>query len=210
MSEQKIIVLKEGTRVDKFEDGVKISRAICSSIVLIKDAGHNILVDPGARGYAGELLRGLEKHGFAPSDIDIVVNTHTHLDHTFNNFLFDKATIYTPAGLWPPEKDQVFIYGDITRATIPCVELINTPGHTSKHVSVVGESNGKTIVAAGDAVRESIIDEGVLPDKYENKQSYLESMKKIFEIADVIIPGHGKVIEGEHLTELKNKLDDMK
>ncbi|MFH1835597.1 MAG: MBL fold metallo-hydrolase [Methanobacteriota archaeon] len=210
MSEQKIIVLREGTRIDKFEDGVKISRAICSSIVLIKGEGHNIIVDPGARGYGGELLQSLGKNGLTPSDIDLIVNTHGHLDHCFNNFLFDEATIYSSSGIWPSQKDETHIYGDITRATIPCVKLINTPGHTTKHVSVVAESDGKTIVVAGDAIRESIIEEGALPDKYVNKQAYLESMKKIFEIADVIIPGHGKVIEGAHLTKLKQKLDDMK
>jgi glyoxylase-like metal-dependent hydrolase (beta-lactamase superfamily II) len=36
----------------------------------------------------------LAKHGVGPDDVDIIINTHLHWDHCFNNSLFPKAAVY--------------------------------------------------------------------------------------------------------------------
>src|SRR3972149_878825 len=39
-------------------------------------------------------LAALARLGIRPEDIDIVINTHLHWDHCYNNHLFPRATIY--------------------------------------------------------------------------------------------------------------------
>jgi len=139
------------------------------------------------------------------------VNTHSHIDHIYNNYVFKGARIYTPSSIWYRDgDDRAEIYGDITKVEIPVVELINTPGHMENHISVVVKSKGKTFVVAGDAVRESIIKSGYAPKVYSHPQTYIKSLKKIFAIADVIIPGHGPTIDGKRLAELKEKVAKIK
>jgi glyoxylase-like metal-dependent hydrolase (beta-lactamase superfamily II) len=200
-------LLKEGTRVDSYEDGVKISKACCSAIVLVRAGERMIIVDPGAMGYADELLTALKRLKIRPEDVSAVVNTHMHLDHTYNNYLFPNATIYTPTSIWHAQQgNRVEMFNDVVDIGIPGIRLISTPGHMDKHASVVVETQGKTIVIAGDAVRESVIASGKAPDRYQDPGKYLESMREIFAIADEIIPGHGPVITGERLARLKAKL----
>jgi glyoxylase-like metal-dependent hydrolase (beta-lactamase superfamily II) len=207
----KLKVLREGTRVDSVEDGVYVSRACCSAVVLIRDGKNNIVVDPGARGYANEIIAKLLMEGLSPADINLVVNTHTHLDHTFNNYLFPNAVIHTPTSRWYPTDDnKVVLYGKTTDPEVDGVRFISTPGHMERHISVIVETRGKTVVVAGDAVRESIIDAGKKPMRYPHPEQYVESMRMIFEIADEIIPGHGHVIGGERLKRLRKKLIALK
>jgi glyoxylase-like metal-dependent hydrolase (beta-lactamase superfamily II) len=212
MSNDTIVeLLKQGTRVDVYEDGAKISKACCSAIVLVRSGGKTVIIDPGAMGYADELLSALKKRQIDPSDVDVVVNTHMHLDHTYNNFLFPNAVIYTPESIWHSEAGNwVEIFGHVADLGIANIKLISTPGHMHDHASVVVKSKGRTIVIAGDAVRESIINEGKPPQKYQNPRQYIESMKLIFDMADEIIPGHGPLIKGKRLKALRGKLEKIK
>ena len=201
-------ILKEGTRIDSYLGGVKISKACCSSVILVRHASEHILVDTGAMGYWREILSRLSALGLKPSDVSYIVNTHTHLDHVYNNYLFPRALVYTPTSVWHPQEEgnRVEMYPDMTRVRIPLVKILNTPGHMENHISVLAESSGKRIVVAGDAVRESIIEDGKIPGKYNHAGDYTASMKKIFSLADEIIPGHGPVITGEKLARLKAKV----
>jgi glyoxylase-like metal-dependent hydrolase (beta-lactamase superfamily II) len=55
---------------------------------LLRSAGKTILVDTGLGPWRrpgfprGHLNEALAEHGIAPGDIDLVVNTHLHIDHT--------------------------------------------------------------------------------------------------------------------------------
>lgn len=92
-----------------------------SNIVLIESEGRKIIVDPGywpvgIRGYLHYFLR---KDGLKPNDIDIVINTHLHFDHSDNNIFFRGKELYVhekdltstffiqdlyPDGIYNPEK----------------------------------------------------------------------------------------------------------
>jgi N-acyl homoserine lactone hydrolase len=211
MASVDVIVLKEGTRVDSFEHNLKVSVACCSAVVLVKSAGHNVIIDPGAMGYAEEIVSRLNEMGISLSDVDSVINTHMHLDHIYNNYLFPYALIYTPTSVWHPGGgNRVEMFPEVRDPPIPGIRFLSTPGHMEKHISVLVETEGRRIVVAGDAIRESIIDAGQVPSKYPSTRLYIESMKKIFSVADEIIPGHGPAIKGEKLRQLRTKLAAIK
>jgi glyoxylase-like metal-dependent hydrolase (beta-lactamase superfamily II) len=64
--------------------------------VLINSEDKWIVVDPGwwPVGVRGYLHYVLKKEGLKPSDIDIVVNTHLHFDHSDNNLFFRGKNLY--------------------------------------------------------------------------------------------------------------------
>ncbi len=202
MMDTRYDVLMTGTRKDSYIGSVKISAACNSASVLVRCGGKATVVDTGAMGYGDELLSSLDALHVDPKDIDAVINTHSHQDHVFNNHLFS-CPIYTPSSVWyPDDGNRIEIYGDITGLDIPCVSVMNTPGHMLGHISAVFESDSKKVVVSGDAIRESVIRDGQIHSRYDDPQAYLSSMNSIFGLADIIIPGHGRVIEGELLEEL--------
>lgn len=76
---------------------------------LVRSAGRNILVDSGIGrrrrpGFPpGKLDDALRENGLSPDDIDLVVNTHLHLDHTGWNTVEGpdgNAEIYFPNARW--------------------------------------------------------------------------------------------------------------
>jgi len=199
-----LIVLKLGVHNDiypkKPEENVDhYINPICGAAVLIKGE-KNIIVDTGNIGFKDEILKELLKHGLKADEIDYVINTHTHFDHCSNNYLFTKAKRICGINVWG-EKDAIN-YKDPEKIAVSGVKIITTPGHRPEHTSVVAEVDGKTYVVAGDAIEEK----NILEKKYESRvtrKEIYDSIKKILKIADVIIPGHGPIIEGKRLEQLR-------
>lgn len=193
-----IIVLMEGFHKEQgLIKGTKVVNSlnpICSSVTLLKGK-KIILVDSGYRGFEEEILARLKKQGLTSEDIDIVFNTHNHFDHCFNNYLFTNAKLIHGQNKFYPKKLDVY-----SSITIPGVKIMKTPGHYPDHQSILVKTD-RTYVIAGDAFREDIIrDEERW--KLMNEQ-YVESAKLILSVADVIIPGHGRVIHEQILKEIK-------
>jgi len=51
----------------------------CNTYVIRDET--TVLVDPGLGHYLPELIRAMEHDGLDPNDIDMIINTHLHLDH---------------------------------------------------------------------------------------------------------------------------------
>jgi glyoxylase-like metal-dependent hydrolase (beta-lactamase superfamily II) len=64
--------------------------------VLLSNNHLQIVVDTGLPHEAHQLLEALRRNGCAPSDIQMVINTHYHVDHVLNNCLFPSSLIYGP------------------------------------------------------------------------------------------------------------------
>lgn len=62
--------------------------------VLLSQGQHHLVVDTGLPHEAHQLVRSLERKGLRPEDVEVVVNTHFHVDHVLNNCLFPRAAIY--------------------------------------------------------------------------------------------------------------------
>ncbi|UCE73142.1 MAG: MBL fold metallo-hydrolase [Methanomassiliicoccales archaeon] len=170
-----------------------------STVTLVRDDKRNIIVDSGIPGERDKILKGLSKHGLSQDDIDIVINTHLHQDHMGNNALFRKAKFLAHAKEFPPRLKEVHVIeGDFELSTN--IKIIETPCHTYGSISVVVDSPEKSrvYVIAGDAlpIKDNYI-KWVPPGINFNPQIALSSMKKIVDIADVIIPGHDDLFEVE-------------
>ncbi|KKQ27323.1 MAG: hypothetical protein US42_C0011G0061 [Candidatus Magasanikbacteria bacterium GW2011_GWC2_37_14] len=160
----------------------------------------NIIVDPGAFVNKDKLLKALKDEGLKTTDIQAVILTHTHIDHTTNIFLFPQAIIYNRfihsnyLGQTHKIVEGCIERFDIVNEPIADnVKVIETIGHTIDHVSVVVETELGKIVIAGDAINGvAMADMNIQadPDFLYSLEEYNKSREKILAIADYIIPGH--------------------
>ncbi len=165
--------------------------ATCST-TLISDGTHKIIMDPGCSRKL--LLASLKKENLKVGDINYVFVSHYHPDHCLLMGIFPNATVF----------DSIqFQFGPIggeTPETLPDtdIRIIKTPGHAPEHASLlVPTSEGNILVGADvfwwpDGVdQKTEID---YPDEFASDMGALkESRAKALEIADFIIPGHGKI-----------------
>jgi glyoxylase-like metal-dependent hydrolase (beta-lactamase superfamily II) len=148
---------------------------------LIKTKDRNVLVDAGLgpvtfppfRG--GDLPANLAEAGVTPDDIDIIVLTHLHIDHI--GWLAQNGAPYFPNAairfgakdldqfihaenpdqFTKPVYDVIEPTGRIETITgdeniAPGVDVLQTPGHTLGHISVVVSSGEQRAFLLGDAM----------------------------------------------------------
>jgi len=150
-------------------------------------------------------ISGMKKENLKTSDIHYVFISHYHPDHCALMGVFGNATIYDSI-----QWQKGSMGGDIVGSNLPQtdIEIIKTPGHCPEHASLsVNTEKGKVVVAADvfwwKAGEEQKVDIEK-PDDFASDISALkENRRKVLEIADFIIPGHGKMfkVENEGLGE---------
>lgn len=173
-----------------------------STVTLIQDEGVKALVDPGMDRAA--LLESLSKEELKPENINFVIVTHTHLDHSLLAGIFENAKIL--------DNGDVFSFdGRISahegRMPGTNIEIIGTPGHDQFHCSVLvnTEDLGKVVIAGDvfwwtDEEEQKTDRQSLLKHKdpyVKDEQALTESRKKILKLADYIIPGHGEMFKVE-------------
>jgi glyoxylase-like metal-dependent hydrolase (beta-lactamase superfamily II) len=181
-----------------------------TNVVLIRDQGKNIIVDPGILqiGRYGAFPKRLAEFGLKPEDIDMVVNTHCHYDHIEGNYLFrgkplvihEKELEYCSKLYWPEFADAFMgimkvdaIKGD--RRLTKSVRVIETTGHTPGSITVLVDTDDGLVACVGDAV---IVKEDLLQlkapqvvTKNTSAETSIESLKRIAALKPVlVIPGH--------------------
>jgi len=171
-----------------------------STTTLIQEKDLNIIVDPGMN--RGLLLKSLEKEGLSSEKINYVILTHYHLDHSLLAGMFENAEILDDGSIYS-FNGKIRDHEDKIPGTD--IELIETPGHDPFHCSVLvnTEDLGKVIIAGDvfwweDGQEQKTNKEDLLKheDPYvKNKEKLMNSRKRILEIADYIIPGHGKMFQ---------------
>ncbi len=171
-----------------------------SSATLIQDNDLNAVVDPGADRKT--LLVGLKKEGLKTTDIDFVILTHTHLDHSLLAGIFENARILDNSDVYSFDGKIGEHEGKIPDTNI---EIIKTPGHDQFHCSVLvkTEDLGRVAVAGDvfwwlDGEKREEDKEGLLEHKdpyVKDEKALRKSREKILEIADYIIPGHGEMFK---------------
>jgi glyoxylase-like metal-dependent hydrolase (beta-lactamase superfamily II) len=129
-----------------------------------------------------DLSSSLREAGFAPEDVDFVVNTHLHFDHCGGNTRLDERGETVPtfsrakyviqkgeweAGLSPEERDRpsylqenfvplekhgVLELIDGDRELVEGIEIIVVPGHTAHHQCLKVRSRGEVLFFPGDLI----------------------------------------------------------
>lgn len=195
-----IKILNEGVHSHTEDDKLKIESTI--SLIL---SNKKIIVDTGSFLSKDKIINGLSKEGLTPSDIDIVILTHIHIDHTINTYLFDKAKIFCK--LREKYSGQYHIPVEGCLKTVDLLEkgiidndvnIILTPGHTEDHISVLVDTPEGKIVIAGDAIQDeewSSLEKQPAEMLVWNLDQFNESRKKIIDMADYVVPGHGSMFK---------------
>lgn len=186
-----VFVLKEGT-IDREPDGTILDAS--SSVTLILAGDVSIVVDTAMPQDADEIEGALGEHDLTPEDIDMVVNTHCHADHTGCNRLFVNAevVVHKQEGAARCVSGKVRRIEGTGEELVPDVSVIHTPGHSRGSISVVARTKLGTWVMAGDALptADNYV-AWVPPGINYDPEVALESMRRIVDIADTIVPGHG-------------------
>ena len=164
------------------------ARRVASTIVLIKAEDAIIVVDPGMVSGDIDLTTQMENAGVKLEDVTHVFISHHHPDHTVRIGMFPKATVVDFWGsynndLWKDHGDQFEIATNVW--------VMRTPGHSNEDASLVVESDNGTYVFTHVWWNEKM--EPEIDPLAEDHTKLIKSRRKVMEIADFIIPGHGRM-----------------
>lgn len=167
---------------------------------LIRAADQSIIVDPSCP--PEEMANVLDQRtGLKPERITAVFLTHFHGDHRFGIEAFPKARWLMSAREMeacdrrlPPDSPDRSILNrllPVAESLAQGIQIIDTPGHSMGHSSLVFASEGRSVVVAGDAAMTK--DFFFARDYYfntEDPEAAVRSIDMIAGIADIVIPGH--------------------
>ena len=192
MAEVKILI--EGY-AKELKKGWVASSATC----LITAGKKKIITDPGCN--REKLLRALKKEGLTTGDIDYVFLSHCHPDHILLAGIFEKAKFITFDTNLVYDKDLMLRFDKHILGKD--IEIIETPGHVLEHLSLLVKTPKGRIAIASDVIwwtngEKQLFDinqKDHSQAKGMNMKKLKESRKKLLEMADWIIPGHGKMFK---------------
>lgn len=168
-----------------------------STVTLVQDNGHNIIVDPGMTHDPRAIENALKGYGLTPDDIDTVFITHHHPDHTRYMGMFQGARVYDFESIYASDK-WLEGGGNIT----PDVKIMQTPGHTNEDATLI-VSNVTNIANKAPctvAICHLWWHEGKDDDPTaENMEQLRQSRTKVLEVVDFVVPGHGSMFAAPRL-----------
>ncbi|MEM9791048.1 MAG: MBL fold metallo-hydrolase [Planctomycetota bacterium] len=163
------------------------ARRVAGTIVLIEAHDALIVGDPGMVTHQQVITDALAEHGYQPGDVTHVFVSHHHPDHTLNVGMFPNAAVV----------DGVATYrGDLiedhpsTHAIAPGVLVTQTPGHTVEDATLLATTPMGMV-----AFTHLWWDENQQPEVdpiAEAPDQLTEQRRRILNLADIIIPGHGR------------------
>lgn len=176
---------------------------------LLRDGTHHVLMDAGGMVIRHDLPRLLAEHGVAPGDIDTVLLSHLHADHSFNVDLFPQAEFVLSRAEWEHASDLVSRDRSVNEGAIPLLRSFRTrlveeaeeeihpgllawltPGHTRGATSYVVVREDGDWVLTGDAVKNrGELEFEEIQQSVDMAQS-LASLRAIKARAARVLPGH--------------------
>ncbi len=183
-----------------------------SRTTLVDTGMEEFMVPEGAEEELGfpvlEFEEALEKHGLAPEDIQLLIQTHLHNDHCENTYKCVNAEIIVQKVEWefalsPHPLDHRYfpdlledlsptlIEGD--RELEPGLELLFTPGHTPGGQCVaVATSSGKAVITGFCCNAKNFPKSGpaVCPGVHTDALAAFDSAQRVKAEADLILTCH--------------------
>ncbi len=164
-----------------------------SNTYIIKDEVV-VIIDPGRYKSYTNLFGLMRNDRIDVRDIEVVLNTHMHLDHCESNSMF----LNRGALLSFHEKENVNIKPDIKPSSLEReidVEIIHTPGHTPGSITIY-------LPEYETAITGDLIFENGIPGRIDLYGGNRKDMIRSLEIVQsyeprYILPGHGRIMEGK-------------
>jgi len=172
------------------------------------DGGEKVvLIDTGGGYNPAALAAEMNRHGFNPERVDMIINTHCHFDHAGGNrWLREKGGCKT--AIHHAEAEAIEKNSELTVAKLyghnlePCpvdiplqgneiidlgkyrLELVHAPGHTPGSICLLLRQGDKKILFVGDAL-------SLLGLPGESVEVITESLHKLLALkADMLLSGH--------------------
>ncbi len=183
----------------------------------IKDAEKWSRYDPHFQEPDETLDARLAELGWTANDIDMVINSHLHYDHAENNLAMPDAQFFVSRAEWEfagdPSSAQAKLYDfewtgpDLTFMNytligvdhydvLPGVRVIQTPGHTPGHQSVLVNTAEGVLCVTGDAA--CLMENLTIPTPpgvNVSSATALGSIEKICRLSDRILMNHDPEIK---------------
>jgi hydroxyacylglutathione hydrolase len=177
----------------------------CNSYLI--DGDFKILIDPGHQHLFGEVLSSLRSMDIQLEDIDLVVGSHAHPDHTeaFQSFS-TLSTMITMGELefrhvqeraahvlgFDRGPDFLLTEGKLRAGTTE-LEVIGTPGHSPGSICLYWPQH--KALFAGDVIFEQGVGRTDLPGG--SGDLLKESIRRLSTLdVELLLPGHGNIIQG--------------
>ena len=174
--------------LDREEDGT--IRDAHSTSTLIRADGRNIVVDTSTPYMWPAVKTSFRQIGIFPEDVDTVILTHAHADHTGNLRRYKKARVLMHSGSDVAMEGAELIDAD-EYEICPGVRMVHTPGHCPEECSVFVEADRRYAIAGDTVPLQDNIREGKPPAINTDHDLAMESMRRVERFADVVVPGHG-------------------
>ena len=203
-----IEVLTQGMGISSNE-----TRLSLCAVTLIRGE-HNTLVDVGYQGRRILLVERLAERGLALTDVDRVVLTHGHWDHTLNALMFPNAEIimsadeyeyvqhispldpatplYTPDMLGRAKHVTTVRDGDELESG---VRVMMVPGHSPGSLAVLVETADGVAGMVGDALPSMNAAKADVPTAgqvFFDEEIAEQSARRILDACTVVYPGHDR------------------
>lgn len=184
-------------------EGYASQRANCT-ITFIKSS-KNCIVDLGIPADKDLIVKQLKENGLTPKDIDVVILTHSDIDHIGNLNLF-------PHALFIGGNDV--IQGDLfkeffkeTYSVDEHITVIHTPGHDNRSISVLVKTEKGLVAITGDLFEYEkdwlTVDTSEAWEPWsQDKDLQNKSRTRIWNMTDFIIPGHGDMFKVDKTIKL--------
>ncbi len=178
----------------------------------IRDAAKWSQIEPHSIAPEETIDAALAELGWRRQDIDVVINSHLHYDHAENNLAFPQAQFYVSDEEWrwasDPSSAQAWAYDiewtgdDVTFMNyclvqrdhydvMPGLRIIQTPGHTPGHQSVLVDTAEGLLCVTGDAA--CMMENLTIPTPpgtHIGSAVALASLKKISDLSDRVLMNH--------------------
>jgi len=180
---------------------------------IIKDK-ITVLIDPGLDRYLPGLIQSMEKDGLDPKDIDIIVNTHLHLDHYWacdelkqisgakilmhplqkEHYELTVVGVSRVFGMDPIHlKEDELLDGKLNTGKLE-FEIIDAPGHSPDSLCFYNKDQG--VIICGDVVFDGNTGRTDFPGGGGKmlKES-IEGLSKLD--IEHLLPGHMGIVSGK-------------
>lgn len=182
-----------------------------NTYLLYDDTGASVIIDPGMYSPQedGEVLAFIEENNLR---LDLLLNTHCHIDHVLGNKLIYEAygllpifheneiPVFAEIQNYAPQMGIRYEVSPISETFLPesgtvqfgnnTLELIFAPGHSPGHLCFYNEAEGFLI--GGDVLFKGSVGRTDLPGG-DHDQLIRSIASKIYALPDatVVYPGHG-------------------